>query len=65
MSASAIFDKIGQGKRRTRDRPGFVHAEQRCSDAALVLDASTRVAAAARNGLIDLRSAVVVDQADV
>ena len=40
-------------------------AEQRCTDAALVLDASTRVAAAARNGLIDLRFAFVVDHADV
>ena len=43
---------------------GFVHAEQRCTDAALVLDASTRVAAAARSGLIDLRFAFVVDYAD-
>ena len=32
-------------------------AEQRYTDAALVLDASTRVAAAARSGLIDLRFA--------
>ena len=33
-------------------------AEQRCTDAALVLDASTRVAAAARSGLIDLHFAL-------
>jgi hypothetical protein len=39
-------------------------AEQRCSDAALVLDASTRVAAAAGSGLIDLLFAFVVDDAD-
>jgi len=64
MSASAIFDKIGQGKRRTRDRPGFVHTEQLYIDAALVLDASTRVATAARSGLIDLHFAFVVDHAD-
>ena len=64
MSASAIFDKIGQGKRRTRDRPGSVHAEQRCTDAALVLDASTRVGAAAISGLFDLHLAFVVDHAD-
>ena len=32
-------------------------AQQRCTDAALMLDASTRVAAAARSGLIDLRFA--------
>jgi hypothetical protein len=39
-------------------------AEQRCTDAAPVLDASTRVAAAARSGLIDLHFAFVVDHAD-
>ena len=39
-------------------------AEQRCTDAALVLDASTRVAAAARSGLIDLHFAFVDDHAD-
>ena len=64
VSALASMSKVGAvrsltrlvaWKRRTRDRPGFVHAEQRCTDASLVLDASTRVAAAARSGLIDLR----------
>jgi len=40
------------------------HAEQRCTDAALVLDASTRVAAAAISGLIDLHFAFVVDHAN-
>ena len=40
-------------------------AERLCTDAALVLDASTRGAAAARSGLIDLRFAFVVDHADV
>ena len=39
-------------------------AERLCTDAALVLDASTRGAAAARSGLIDLRFAFVVDHAD-
>ena len=39
-------------------------AEQRCTDAALVLDASTRVAAAAGSGLIDLHLHCVVDHAD-
>ena len=39
-------------------------AEQRCTDAAIVLDTSTRVAAAARSGLIDLHFAFVVDHAD-
>ena len=39
-------------------------AEQRCTDAALVLDASTRVAAASESGLIDLQFAFVVDHAD-
>ena len=39
-------------------------AEQRCTDAALVLDASTRVAAASESGLIDLHFAFVVDHAD-
>ena len=33
-------------------------------DAAFMLDASTRVAAAARSGLIDLHVAFVVDHAD-
>jgi len=51
-------------KRRSRERPGFVHAEQLYTDAALVLDASTRVPAAARSGLIDLHFAFVVDHAD-
>ena len=55
---------VAAWKRRSRDRPGFVHAEQRCTDAALVLDASTRLAAAARSGLIDLHVAFVVDHAD-
>ena len=41
-------------------------AEQRCTDAALVIDASTRVAAAAGSGLIiDLHLHCVVDLADV
>ena len=39
-------------------------AEQRCTDAAPVLDASTRVAAAAGSGLIDLHFAFVVDHVD-
>ena len=39
-------------------------AEQRCTDAALMLDASTRVAAAAGSGLIDLHLHCVVDLAD-
>ena len=39
--------------------------EQLYTDAALVLDASTRAAAAARSGLIDLRFAFVIDHADV
>jgi hypothetical protein len=39
-------------------------AEQLYIDTALVLDASTRVAAAATSGLIDLRFAFVVDHAD-
>ena len=65
VGAVRLLTRLVTWKRRTRDRPGFVHAEQRCSDAALVLDASTRVAAAARNGLIDLRFAFVVDHADV
>jgi len=74
VSALASMSKIGAvrsltrlvaaWKRRSRDRPGFVHAEQRCTDAALMLDASTRVAAAARSGLIDLHVAFVVDHAD-
>ena len=74
VSALASMSKIGAvrsltrlvaaWKRRSRDRPGFVHAEQRCTDAALVLDASTRLAAAARSGLIDLHVAFVVDHAD-
>ena len=41
-------------QKRRSDRPGFVHAEQLYTDAALVLDASTRVAAATGSGLIDL-----------
>ena len=40
-------------------------AEQLYTDAALVLDASTRAAAAARSGLIDLRFALVIDHVDV
>ena len=40
-------------------------AEQLYTDAALVLDASTRVATAARSGLIDLHFAFVVDHADM
>jgi hypothetical protein len=40
------------------------YAEKRWTDASLVLDASTRVAAAARSGLIDLHFAFVVDHAD-
>ena len=39
-------------------------AEQRCTDAAIVLDTSTRVAAAARSGLIDVHFAFVVDHED-
>ena len=39
-------------------------AEQLYTDAALVLDASTRVAAAAGSGLIDLHLHCVVDLAD-
>ena len=39
-------------------------AEQLYTDAALVLDASTRVAAAAGSGLIDLHLHCVVDHAD-
>ena len=39
-------------------------AEQLCTDTALVLDASTRVAAAAGSGLIDLHLHCVVDLAD-
>ena len=39
--------------------------EQLYTDAALMLDASTRVAAAARSGLIDLRFAFVIDHVDV
>ena len=39
-------------------------AEQLCTDAALVLDVSTRVAAAAGSGLIDLHLHCVVDIAD-
>ena len=35
------------------------------TDAALMLDASPRAAAAARSGLIDLRFAFVIDHADV
>ena len=40
------------------------YAEKRCTDAALVLDASTRVAAAARSCLIDLHLHCVVDLAE-
>ena len=40
------------------------HAEQLYTDAALVLDASTRVAAAVRSGLIDLHLHCVVNLAD-
>ena len=40
-------------------------AEQLYTDAALVLDASTRVAAAKRSGLIDLHFAFVVDLAQM
>ena len=40
------------------------YAEKRCTDAALVLDASTRVAAAARSGLIDVHFHCVVDLAE-
>ena len=65
VGAVRSLTRLVAWKRRTRDRPGFVHAEQRCTDASLVLDASTRVAAAARSGLIDLRFAFVVDHADV
>ena len=74
VSALASMSKIGAvrsltrlvaaWKRRSRDRPGFVHAEQRCTDAALVLDASTRVGAAAISGLIDLHLAFVVNHAN-
>jgi hypothetical protein len=39
-------------------------ADQLCTDAALVLDASTRVAATAGSGLIDLHLHCVVDLAD-
>jgi len=39
------------------------HAEQLCIDAALVLDASTRVAAAAGSGLIDPHMHCVDDSA--
>jgi hypothetical protein len=39
-------------------------AEKRCKDAAFVLDASTRVAAAAGSGLIHLHLQCVVDLAD-
>jgi len=39
-------------------------AEQLFTDSTLVLDASTRVAAATRSGLIDLHFAFVVDHAD-
>jgi hypothetical protein len=39
-------------------------AEQRCTDAGLVLDAPTRVPAAAGSGLIDLNLHCVVDIAD-
>jgi hypothetical protein len=48
-------------RKRRSDRPGFVHAEQLYTDAALVLDASTRVAAATGSGLIDLHLHCVVD----
>ena len=41
------------------------HAEQLYTDAALVLDASTRVAAAAGSSLIDLHLHCVVDLADL
>ena len=65
VGAVRSLTRLVAWKRRTRDQPGFVQAEQRCTDASLVLDASTRVAAAARRGLIDLRFAFVVDHADV
>ena len=42
-----------------------IHAEQLYTDAALVLDASTRVAAAATSGLVDLHFAYVVDHAQM
>ncbi|KOO29120.1 hypothetical protein Ctob_012476 [Chrysochromulina tobinii] len=60
----AIFDKRQVARKRRSDRPGFVHAEQLYTDAALVLDASTRVAAATGGGLIDLHLHCVVDHAD-
>ena len=40
------------------------YAKKRCTDAAFVLEASTRVAAAAGSGLIDLHLHCVVDLAD-
>ena len=40
------------------------YAEKRCTDAALVLDASTRVAAAAGSCLIDVHLHCVVDLAE-
>ena len=42
-----------------------IHAEQLYTDAALVLDASTHVAAAATSGLVDLHFAYVVDHAQM
>ena len=51
-------------KRRSRDRPGFVHAEQLHTDAALVVDASTRVAAAAGSGGVSSHLRCVDDHAD-
>ena len=64
VGAVRLLTRLVTWKRRTRDRPGFDHAEQLYTDAALVLDASTRVAAAARSGPIDLHFALVVDHAD-
>jgi hypothetical protein len=63
VDAVRSLTRLVAWKRRTRDRPGSV-AEQRCTDATLVLDASKRVAAAATIGLIDLHFAFVVDLAD-
>ena len=63
VGAVRLLTRLVTRKRRTRDRPGFDHAEQLHTDAAFMLDASTRVAAAAGSGLVDVHLHCVVDGA--
>ena len=67
LAASTCSCSVLQGSCKEADLAslGWIkYAEKRCTDAALVLDTSTRVAAAAGSGLIDLHLHCVVDLAD-